>query len=338
MHKIEPFALEKIENTINKYSMFQKDDRIIVALSGGKDSLYTSFALIELGYIIQPVIIDMGYDGNWGKNIVKMFTAYDIIPQVIEVRNATTKNHLTANLQKDIRANLKFLHNFKPNNYITPCTMCYNTKIILLSKYAQENQIYKIVFGHHGSDAITSFLKSALMYIDRWENMNEVYVRNNFHNLINTVRPVFLGSFTQFIKSPFSKQLEDLTAMKLISTDEPPVQLYKNDRSITILRPLFKVFENTIINFKKNHNLKTLGSGCSHSFAKETHTPREMIQYELLYLLFENPDNELIQDWLISLVINGLESDGTLIVNARNERENILGKQYKSTKGCEIKL
>lgn len=61
-------TLDRIRNTINQRSMFKRDDRIIVAISGGKDSavLLDTLARIEEGYPeteLYPITIDEGITG-----------------------------------------------------------------------------------------------------------------------------------------------------------------------------------------------------------------------------------------------------------------------------------
>ena len=42
--------LEKVRSTINKYSMFEKSERLLVCLSGGADSVSLLLCLKDLGY------------------------------------------------------------------------------------------------------------------------------------------------------------------------------------------------------------------------------------------------------------------------------------------------
>lgn len=58
--------LNYTERTIKKFRMFTRADRILVAVSGGKDSLALWHALIELGYQADGFYIDLGIDENIG--------------------------------------------------------------------------------------------------------------------------------------------------------------------------------------------------------------------------------------------------------------------------------
>ena len=52
------------QRDIAKYKMFDKSDRILVAVSGGKDSLALWDLLWQLGYQTEGVYIDLGIDGD----------------------------------------------------------------------------------------------------------------------------------------------------------------------------------------------------------------------------------------------------------------------------------
>lgn len=54
------FCRTQVERTIHKFSMFEPDDRVLVAVSGGKDSLALWDLLIELGYAADGLVIGLG--------------------------------------------------------------------------------------------------------------------------------------------------------------------------------------------------------------------------------------------------------------------------------------
>ncbi|MCM2325627.1 MAG: TIGR00269 family protein [Candidatus Woesearchaeota archaeon] len=54
------YVEKKVEKTIKKFGLFDKKDKIVVAASGGKDSLSLLFILSRLGYSIHALAVDEG--------------------------------------------------------------------------------------------------------------------------------------------------------------------------------------------------------------------------------------------------------------------------------------
>ena len=52
--------VERTERTIRKYHMFAPGERVLVAVSGGKDSLALWDVLLKLGYDAAGLYIDLG--------------------------------------------------------------------------------------------------------------------------------------------------------------------------------------------------------------------------------------------------------------------------------------
>lgn len=61
-----PWFIKQTERTIHKYRMFTPEERILVAVSGGKDSLALWDVLLKLGYHADGLYIDLGIDGGFG--------------------------------------------------------------------------------------------------------------------------------------------------------------------------------------------------------------------------------------------------------------------------------
>lgn len=53
---------ERVQRTIQRYKLFQREDRILVAVSGGKDSLTLWDVLMRLGYETEGLYIHLGID------------------------------------------------------------------------------------------------------------------------------------------------------------------------------------------------------------------------------------------------------------------------------------
>ena len=57
------FCQRQVERAIHKFKMFEPDAKILVAVSGGKDSLALWDILLDLGYDAEGLVIGLGIDG-----------------------------------------------------------------------------------------------------------------------------------------------------------------------------------------------------------------------------------------------------------------------------------
>jgi uncharacterized protein (TIGR00269 family) len=64
-HYLEWFP-EQVERTIGRHKMFARDDKVLVAVSGGKDSLALWDVLLGLDYRAEGLYIGLGIDGGFG--------------------------------------------------------------------------------------------------------------------------------------------------------------------------------------------------------------------------------------------------------------------------------
>ena len=135
---------KRVKQTIEKYKLFNKKDKILVAASGGKDSTVMLYLLQKLGYKIEAITIN-ALIGNYSKisleNLVKFCNEQDI------------KLH-DISLRKEFGYSLcyiKSILNSKGVN-IKSCTICGVLRRYLLNKYARKLKATKLVLGHNLDD------------------------------------------------------------------------------------------------------------------------------------------------------------------------------------------
>jgi tRNA 2-thiocytidine biosynthesis protein TtcA len=129
---------------IHRYGMVQDGDRILVGVSGGKDSLSLLYLLHErkkrvpISYELVPVHVDIGYD----------LEGSDPLRSFFEERGLTYRIEKT-----DIG---RLAHS--PENRENPCFLCSWERRKLIFRLADELKCNKIAFGHHKDDIIETFL------------------------------------------------------------------------------------------------------------------------------------------------------------------------------------
>ncbi len=141
-HFIE-YAEEMIKKAIKDFQLFTKQDKIIIGISGGKDSLVTSYFLNKLGYNITGLLIDEGIKGYREITIrdMKQFCEQHNIKYKI----VRFKDEIGYTLDEMVKVRKEL-----------PCTVCGIFRRYLLNKYSQDYDI--LVTGHNMDDESESIM------------------------------------------------------------------------------------------------------------------------------------------------------------------------------------
>ncbi|MEM4259719.1 MAG: TIGR00269 family protein [Candidatus Woesearchaeota archaeon] len=143
-HFIEYFET-KVKETIKKFSLLNKNDRVVVAVSGGKDSTTILYLLHKFGYNVVALAIDEGIQGYRPKTLkdLKEFCKNN----KIKLKIVTFKDNFNKTLDQSI----------KTKQYEdAPCTICGTFRRYLLNKYAKGFD--KIATGHNLDDEAQSII------------------------------------------------------------------------------------------------------------------------------------------------------------------------------------
>jgi tRNA-5-methyluridine54 2-sulfurtransferase len=141
-HFVKRFE-ERVQKTIRDFHLLSKKDSVLVAASGGKDSLTTLFILKKLGYDVSALAIDEGIAGY------REHTLHDLTgfckKNKIPLRIVSFKDSFGKTLDRIIKEQ-------KPH----PCTVCGTLRRYLLNKHANGYDV--IATGHNADDEAQSVL------------------------------------------------------------------------------------------------------------------------------------------------------------------------------------
>ena len=143
-------ALRRADQT---YNLINHGDKIVIGLSGGKDSVALTYALSlyqkfsHTDFIIQPVTLDLGFDGFDPSGLKTFCESLGLNLIVVDSREV----YQILLKQKELQS-LEHL----------PCSICSRMKKAAINKVANDLGFNKVAFAHHADDAIETLMMNAI--------------------------------------------------------------------------------------------------------------------------------------------------------------------------------
>lgn len=146
--------LQRFENNVKKtikdFNLLTRKDKVLVAVSGGKDSTTVLYLLKKFGYNIEAITIN-AFIGNYSKrnleNIKDFCKQYEIKLHIISFK-------------KEFGYSLCYIKSILKSKDVNlkSCTLCGVLKRYLLNKYTRKLNATKLVTGHNLDDTAQSIL------------------------------------------------------------------------------------------------------------------------------------------------------------------------------------
>lgn len=136
-HYLEWFN-SRVERTIKEFRMFSKSDRVMVAVSGGKDSLSLWNALVNLGYQADGFYIDLGI-GEYSKKSYLLAERF-------------AKNIGRTLYVISLRDEIMPIPEIKRYDSKPACSVCGTIKRYYMNRFAKQSGYRIIATGHNLDD------------------------------------------------------------------------------------------------------------------------------------------------------------------------------------------
>ncbi|MBW3594247.1 MAG: adenine nucleotide alpha hydrolase family protein [Actinobacteria bacterium] len=147
-HFLDHFR-NQVARTIKEFSMFTSDDRLLVAVSGGKDSLAVWDVLIDLGYDATGFYLDLGIGGYSTRSKEAAIAYADAKGAKLIVRSLAEEHGYTVpELAKLTRR--------------VPCSGCGLNKRYEFNRAALEEGFDILVTGHNLDDEVATLFGNVL--------------------------------------------------------------------------------------------------------------------------------------------------------------------------------
>ena len=171
---VEKKLLHYVGKGIADFNLIQRGDRVMVCLSGGKDS-FTLLSILQLlrqrsqnKFSIFAFTLDQAQPG-WDDSALRQWLADRSIPHEILTRD-------TYSIVKE-----------KIPEGKTYCSLCSRLRRGIIYRYAEEQGFNKIALGHHRDDLIRSFMMS-ILYNGEARSMPPKLLSDNKKHIV--IRPM----------------------------------------------------------------------------------------------------------------------------------------------------
>jgi len=142
----------KVKQTIKKYKLCNKKEKVLVALSGGKDSTVTAYLLKNLGYKIEGIHLDLrigDYSETCKNKVIELCKKLEIPLHIYDMKKEMGSGicYLRSAIQsKQVKGKLK------------NCAICGVIKKWIFNREARKLKASKVATGHNLDDEAQTFL------------------------------------------------------------------------------------------------------------------------------------------------------------------------------------
>jgi uncharacterized protein (TIGR00269 family) len=149
---------EQTQRFIEKYQMFSQQERILVAVSGGKDSLSLWDILVRLGYLADGLYIGLGIDGGIGYSS----ESRRLCEKFAEERGLHLK---IVDIEQEYGETIPELASRTQRGQEKPCSICGLSKRHVMNRVARQGGYHVLVTGHNLDDETATLLGNTLSWL-----------------------------------------------------------------------------------------------------------------------------------------------------------------------------
>lgn len=177
------WILEQTQRFIEKYQMFSPQEKLLVAVSGGKDSLSLWDILWRLGYQADGLYIGLGIDEGVG---------YSEESHRLTVEFAAERNlklHVV-DIQQEYGQPIPVIAQNTTRGKDKPCSVCGLSKRHVMNRIAREGGYHVLVTGHNLDDEAAVLFANTMNWIPGYLVRQSPVLEANRPGLVRKVKPL----------------------------------------------------------------------------------------------------------------------------------------------------
>lgn len=169
---------EQVKRNIKREKMFKPNDRILVVVSGGKDSMALWHILLKLGYNVTGMYINLGISAysDRSQEVVEKFSQANNAPVIIKSIEKEYGFSIPA-LAREIRR--------------STCSLCGTIKRYLFNKVALDGGFDAVATGHNLDDEAATLLGNVLSWQEGYLARQSPVLPSTHPKLVKKVKPLF---------------------------------------------------------------------------------------------------------------------------------------------------
>jgi uncharacterized protein (TIGR00269 family) len=178
------WILEQTQRFIEKYRMFERTDRVLAAISGGKDSLSLWDILWQLGYQVDGLYIGLGIEGgidysHESQRLAEAFAAQRGL------------NLHVVGVPQEYGETIPVIAERTTRGRGKPCAVCGLTKRHIMNRVARDGGYDVLVTGHNLDDEAAVLFGNTLNWISGYLLRQGPVMEARHPGLVRKAKPLF---------------------------------------------------------------------------------------------------------------------------------------------------
>ena len=209
----DEFFVSQIKRVLSKDKMALRDDRILVAVSGGKDSLALWHVLIQLGYQTAGIHIDLGI-GSYSESSSEKVESFagKLQQQLYSYRLKEAHEMGIVELSQALDR--------------SPCSACGTIKRYHFNRFAIQNGFTVLATGHNLDDEAARLLGNILRWQEEYLSKQSPVLEKNEEGFAKKIKPLYRLSEYEIAAYSFLNQL-DYVVEECPMSQTAPMLVYK---------------------------------------------------------------------------------------------------------------